>query len=173
MDNSTQCSGIKKITFAGLIVTLGIVYGDIGTSPLYVLKAILAGGSTINELLVLGGISCIFWTLTLQTTVKYVLITLRADNHGEGGIFALFALLKKKSTIIIILTMIGGSTLLADGVITPAITVTSAVEGLRIIDPTVSVIPVVLLILFFIFALQRFGSNLIGKFFGPIMLIWF
>ena len=173
MDNSTQCSGIKKITFAGLIVTLGIVYGDIGTSPLYVLKAILAGGSTINELLVLGGISCIFWTLTLQTTIKYVLITLRADNHGEGGIFAHFALLKKKSTIVIILTMIGGSTLLADGVITPAITVTSAVEGLRIIDPTVSVIPVVLLILFFIFALQRFGSNLIGKFFGPIMLIWF
>ncbi|MFA6701467.1 MAG: KUP/HAK/KT family potassium transporter [Dysgonamonadaceae bacterium] len=173
MSNSVQSSTIQKITISGLIVTLGIVYGDIGTSPLYVMKAILAGGKVINDLLVLGGISCIFWTLTLQTTVKYVIITLRADNHGEGGIFALFALLKKKSTIIIILTMIGGSTLLADGVITPAITVTSAIEGLRIIDPNVPVIPMVLIILAFLFSIQRFGTNVIGKFFGPIMLIWF
>ena len=173
MNDPAQHSGIKKITLAGLIVTLGIVYGDIGTSPLYVLKAILAGGSGISDLLVLGGISCIFWTLTLQTTVKYVLITLQADNHGEGGIFALFALLKKKKTIAIILTMIGGSTLLADGIITPAITVTSAIEGLKIIDPNVPIIPLVLLILVFLFTLQRFGSNFIGKFFGPIMLVWF
>src|SRR5450759_1618856 len=107
MSDSNQQSGIRKITVAGLIVTLGIVYGDIGTSPLYVLKAIIAGGTGISDLLVLGGISCIFWTLTLQTTIKYVLITLRADNHGEGGIFALFALLKKKSTLMIIITMIG------------------------------------------------------------------
>lgn len=173
MSDSNQYSGIKKISLAGLIVTLGIVYGDIGTSPLYVLKAVLAGGKEINELLVLGGISCIFWTLTLQTTIKYVLITLRADNHGEGGIFALFALLKKKSTIVIIITMIGGGTLLADGVITPAITVTSAIEGLRIIQPDIPVIPLVLIILVLLFTLQRFGSNIIGKFFGPVMLIWF
>lgn len=173
MSESNHHSGIQKITLAGLIVTLGIVYGDIGTSPLYVFKAILAGGKDINELLVLGGISCIFWTLTLQTTIKYILITLRADNHGEGGIFALFALLKKKSTIVAIITMIGGSTLLADGVITPAITVTSAIEGLRIIQPDISVIPLVLVILFVLFTLQRFGSNVIGKFFGPVMLLWF
>ncbi len=173
MGNSKQSSGIQKITLSGLIVTLGIVYGDIGTSPLYVFKAILSGGKEVSELLVLGGISCIFWTLTLQTTIKYVLITLRADNHGEGGIFALFALLKKKSTLMVIITMIGGSTLLADGIITPAITVTSAVEGLRMVYPTISVIPVVLVILVLLFSFQRFGSNIIGKMFGPIMLIWF
>lgn len=173
MSESNKTSGIRKITLAGLIVTLGIVYGDIGTSPLYVLKAIIAGGNGISELLVLGGISCIFWTLTLQTTIKYVLITLRADNHGEGGIFALFALLKKKSTLMVIITMIGGSTLLADGVITPAITVTSAIEGLGMINPNIQVIPLVLLILTGLFSFQRFGSNIIGKLFGPIMLIWF
>ena len=173
MSVSNQQSGIRKITLAGLIVTLGIVYGDIGTSPLYVLKAIIAGGTGISDLLVLGGISCIFWTLTLQTTIKYVLITLRADNHGEGGIFALFALLKKKSTLMVIITMIGGSTLLADGVITPAITVTSAVEGLGLIKPNIAVIPIVLIILTFLFSFQRFGSNIIGKLFGPIMLVWF
>jgi len=173
MSDSNQQSGIRKITLAGLIVTLGIVYGDIGTSPLYVLKAIIAGGTGISDLLVLGGISCIFWTLTLQTTIKYVLITLRADNHGEGGIFALFALLKKKSTLMVIITMIGGSTLLADGVITPAITVTSAVEGLGLIKPNIAVIPIVLIILTFLFSFQRFGSNIIGKLFGPIMLVWF
>ena len=173
MSDSNQQSGIRKITLAGLIVTLGIVYGDIGTSPLYVLKAIIAGGNGISDLLVLGGISCIFWTLTLQTTIKYVLITLRADNHGEGGIFALFALLKKKSTLMVIITMIGGSTLLADGVITPAITVTSAVEGLGLIKPNIAVIPIVLLILTFLFSFQRFGSNIIGRLFGPIMLVWF
>lgn len=173
MNKSNQGSGIQKITLAGLIVTLGIVYGDIGTSPLYVFKAILSGSKEISELLVLGGISCIFWTLTLQTTIKYVLITLRADNHGEGGIFALFALLKNKSGLLVIFTIIGGSTLLADGIITPAITVTSAVEGLRMINPTIPVIPVVLVILALIFSFQRFGSNVIGKLFGPIMLTWF
>jgi KUP system potassium uptake protein len=173
MSDLNQHSGIRKVTLAGLIVTLGIVYGDIGTSPLYVLKAIIAGGTGISELLVLGGISCIFWTLTLQTTIKYVLITLRADNHGEGGIFALFALLKNKTTLMVIITMIGGSTLLADGIITPAITVTSAIEGLGIIKPNISVIPIVLVILTFLFSFQRFGSNIIGKLFGPVMLIWF
>ena len=173
MSQSQSHSGLHKITLAGLIVTLGIVYGDIGTSPLYVFKAILSGGNGINELLVLGGISCIFWTLTLQTTIKYVLITLRADNHGEGGIFALFALLKKKTPFIVLITMIGGSALLADGVITPAITVTTAIEGLRMVYPSISVIPVVLLILALLFAFQRFGTNVIGRFFGPVMLLWF
>lgn len=173
MSKSNQHSAIGKITMAGLIVTLGIVYGDIGTSPLYVMKAILGGSKQISELLVLGGISCIFWTLTLQTTIKYVIITLRADNHGEGGIFALFALLKRKTAAVALLTMVGGSTLLADGVITPAITVTSAVEGLKLINPHIAVVPVVLLILAFLFFVQQFGSNFIGKSFGPVMLVWF
>lgn len=173
MSTSSTHQGYQKLTLAGLIVTLGIVYGDIGTSPLYVFKAILAGGQGVSDLLILGGISCIFWTLTLQTTIKYVLITLRADNHGEGGVFALFALLKKKSTAIILLTMIGGSTLLADGVITPAMTITSAVEGLVAIRPDLPVVPVVLCILMVLFAMQRFGSDLIGKMFGPVMLLWF
>jgi KUP system potassium uptake protein len=158
---------------AGLIVTLGIVYGDLGTSPLYVFKAILAGGNKVSELLVLGGISCIFWTLTLQATIKYVWITLRADNHGEGGIFALFALLRNKSTVLVLITMIGGSTLLADGIITPAITVTSAIEGLRMINPEIPVIPLVIFILTFLFGFQRFGTNVIGRLFGPVMLMWF
>ena len=154
-------------------MTLGIVYGDIGTSPLYVFKAIISGGRGVSDLLVLGGISCIFWTLTLQTTIKYVLITLRADNHGEGGIFSLFALLKKKSTTIVILTMIGGCTLLADGVITPAITVTSAIEGLQMVYQNIPVVPFVLAILVFLFLFQRFGTHAIGRLFGPIMFVFF
>jgi KUP system potassium uptake protein len=137
------------------------------------MKAIIAGGDGISDLLVLGGISCIFWTLTLQTTIKYVLITLRADNHGEGGIFALFALLKKRSTLIVLITMIGGSTLLADGVITPAITVTSAVEGLLFLNTNIPVVPVVLAILAVLFLFQRFGTDVIGKMFGPVMFFWF
>jgi KUP system potassium uptake protein len=173
MNVSEPRSGINRVSITGLIITLGIVYGDIGTSPLYVLKAIINGSNGVSEMLVLGGISCIFWTLTLQTTIKYVLVTLRADNHGEGGIFALFALLRKKSTPIIILTMIGGSTLLADGVITPAITVTSAIEGLNILHTDIPVIPVVLSIIILLFLFQRFGTDTIGKLFGPIMLLYF
>jgi KUP system potassium uptake protein len=134
---------IKKLSFAGVIVTLGIVFGDLGTSPLYVMKAIVSGGVEFNELLIYGGMSCVFWTLTLQTTTKYVLITLRADNDGEGGIFSLFALVKKKSTWAAVLTIIGGAALLADGVITPSITVTSAIEGLRITNPGITVIPII------------------------------
>ena len=164
---------INKITFAGLVVTLGIVYGDIGTSPLYVVKAILAGAKDVNQLLVYGAISCVFWTLTLQTSLKYVTITLRADNHGEGGIFALFALIKKKSVQLAILTMIGGGALLADGVITPAITVTSAVEGLQLLYTNIPVVPLVLIILSSLFFVQQFGSNFVGKSFGPVMFIWF
>ncbi len=164
---------INKLSFAGMLVTLGIVFGDIGTSPLYTVKAIIGGAKTFNELLVFGSLSCVFWTLTLQTSIKYVLITLRADNKGEGGIFALFALIKRKSALAASLTMIGGAALLADGVITPAITVTSSVEGLKLIDPGISVVPIVLLIFAGLFFMQQFGTNVVGASFGPIMVIWF
>lgn len=169
-----QTHDIKKLSFAGLIVTLGIVFGDLGTSPLYTMNAIIIGGKAyFNELLVYGSLSCIFWTLTLQTTIKYVLITLRADNNGEGGIFALFALMKKKSSWAAVLTMIGGAALLADGVITPSITVTSSIEGLKLINHDVPVVPIVLIILAGLFFIQQFGTNFVGVSFGPIMVIWF
>jgi len=165
---------IKKLSLAGLIVTLGIVFGDLGTSPLYTMRAIITGGrGNFNVLLIYGGLSCIFWTLTLSTTIKYVLITLRADNNGEGGIFALFALIKQKSSWPAVLTIIGGAALLADGVITPSITVTSAVEGLKLINPGIHVVPIVLIILAALFFIQQFGTNFVGSSFGPIMLIWF
>jgi KUP system potassium uptake protein len=166
-------TGIKKVTLAGLIITLGIVYGDIGTSPLYVMNAIMKGGIEVNKLLIYGAVSCIVWTLTLQTTFKYVFITLQADNHGEGGIFALFALVKRKTNLIAIITMIGGSALLADGVITPAITVTSAIEGLNILYKDIPVVPIVLTIFLLLFFFQQFGSGLIGTIFGPMMFLWF
>ncbi|RPH26908.1 MAG: potassium transporter Kup [Bacteroidales bacterium] len=162
----------KSISFAGLLITLGIVYGDIGTSPLYVMKAIIGEGVRENSLII-GAISCIIWTLTIQTTIKYIWITLKADNKGEGGILALFALLRKKRRFVIIIAMVGASTLLADGVITPSITVVSAIEGLNIIYPNIYVIPIVLVILAFIFIFQQFGTELIGKSFGPIMVLWF
>lgn len=166
-------SGIRKVTFAGLVITLGIVYGDIGTSPLYVMNAIMKGGVEMNELLIYGALSCIFWTLTLQTTFKYVIITLQADNHGEGGIFALFALVRRKTNLIAVITMLGGSALLADGVITPAITVTSAIEGLNIQYANIPVVPIVLSIFLVLFFFQQFGSGIIGSIFGPVMFIWF
>jgi KUP system potassium uptake protein len=165
---------IKKLSFAGVIVTLGVVYGDLGTSPLYTMRAILlAGKDNVNELLIYGSLSCVFWTLTLQTTLKYIIITLSADNKGEGGIFALFALLKKKSSWAAVLTMIGGAALLADGVITPSITVTSAIEGLKLFNPDIPVIPIVLIIFGALFFIQQFGTNFVGGSFGPIMVIWF
>lgn len=165
---------IHKLSIAGLVVTLGIVYGDLGTSPLYTMQAILHQSTgVINELLIYGSLSCVFWTLTLQTTIKYVILTLRADNKGEGGIFALFALLKNKSSWVSVLTMIGGAALLADGVITPSITVTSSVEGLRLLDPGINVIPIVLIIFAVLFFIQQFGTNFVGTSFGPIMVIWF
>jgi KUP system potassium uptake protein len=166
-------ASLRKLTFAGIIVTLGIAYGDIGTSPLYVMKAITAAAGGDKILMIYGALSCIFWTLTLQTTIKYIVITLRADNHGEGGIFALFALLKKKSTLTAIITMIGGCTLLADGIITPSITVTSAIEGLHLVNPAIPIVPVVLIILTGLFFVQQFGTNLIGRSFGPLMVVWF
>ncbi|MDP2336778.1 MAG: KUP/HAK/KT family potassium transporter [Bacteroidota bacterium] len=173
MPETKQHSALSKVSFAGLLITIGIVFGDIGTSPLYVVKAIISGVDQFDKLLVYGSISCVFWTLTLQTTFKYVIITLRADNHGEGGIFALFALMKKKSSWAAILTMIGGGALLADGVITPSITVTSSIEGLRLINPEIPVLPVVLTILTAVFFIQQFGTRFIGKSFGPMMVVWF
>jgi KUP system potassium uptake protein len=138
------------------------------------MRAIVLGGkNNFNELLIYGGVSCIFWTLTLQTTIKYILITLRADNNGEGGIFALFALMKRKSPWAAILTMIGGAALLADGVITPSITVTSAIEGLRIFNADIPVVPIVLVMFGVLFFIQQFGTNFVGGSFGPIMVIWF
>ena len=173
MSENKNHSALSKVTFAGLLITIGIVFGDIGTSPLYVVKAIISGAEHFDKLLVYGSISCVFWTLTLQTTFKYVFITLRADNHGEGGIFALFALMKRKSSWAAVLTMIGGGALLADGVITPSITVTSSIEGLRLMNPSIPVLPVVLIIITSLFFIQQFGTNFIGKSFGPMMVIWF
>ena len=164
----------NKAGFLGLLITLGIVFGDIGTSPLYVMKAILHTGEAINESTILGALSCIIWTLTLQTTIKYVCVALRADNNGEGGILALYALLRKmKRKWIYLLAIIGASTLLADGIITPAITVTTAIEGLESISPHLPVIPITLGIITIIFFVQRFGTESIGKSFGVFMLIWF
>lgn len=165
---------LNKLSLAGLLVTLGIIYGDIGTSPLYVMKAIVGEDKAIDPAIILGGISCIFWTLTLQTTVKYVLITLNADNHGEGGTFALYALVRRtKIKWLIVPAIIGGAALLADGIITPPISVSSAVEGLRTFYPEIDTIPIVLTILFLLFYIQQFGTSLVGKFFAPSMLIWF
>ena len=163
----------SKLTLGGLLVSLGIIYGDIGTSPLYVMKAII-GLHVINANIVLGGISAVFWTLTLQTTIKYVLITLSADNHGEGGIFALYALVKKtKIQWLIVPAIIGGSALLADGIITPPISVSSAVEGIQTYYKDIDTVPIVIGILFILFTIQQFGSKLVGRFFAPMMLVWF
>lgn len=170
---SANCNH-NKVGFLGLLITLGIVFGDIGTSPLYVMKAILHTGETIDESTILGALSCIIWTLTLQTTIKYVCVALRADNNGEGGILALYALLRRlKSKWVYILAIIGASTLLADGIITPAITVTTAIEGLESISPNLPVIPITLAIITIIFFVQRFGTESIGKSFGVFMLLWF
>ena len=167
-------SHLHKVSSAGLLVTLGIIYGDIGTSPLYVFKEIL-GESVITKELVYGGVSCIFWTLTLLTTLKYVIITLNADNKGEGGIFSLYAIVRRTKTWLYIPAIIGGAALLADGLITPPISVASAIEGLQIKYPEydIQVVPIVIGIIVAIFFIQQFGTSIIGKFFGPIMGIWF
>lgn len=164
---------VQKITAASLLVALGIIYGDIGTSPLYVMKAII-GDREITELLVYGGVSCVFWTLTFQTTFKYIFLTLSADNHGEGGVFSLYALVKRFGKgKLVIPTILGATTLLADGIITPPISVASAVEGLEVLVPNLPTIPIVIAILSGIFFFQRFGTQKIGSFFGPAMVIWF
>ena len=178
MDNNHSVT--NKVTIASLLVALGIIYGDIGTSPLYVLSAVV-GDRKIDEILVFGGVCLIFWTLFFQTTVKYIWLTLRADNHGEGGVFSLFALVKRYSKGLAIITILGATTLLADGIITPPISVSSAIEGLntvngleKIIVPgnglTIGITVAIISALFFF---QRFGTHQIGKFFGPVMALWF
>jgi KUP system potassium uptake protein len=167
----------SKVTAAGLLVALGIIFGDIGTSPLYVLNAITSG-KEITGNLIIGVLSCIIWTLTLQTTVKYVILTLQADNKGEGGIFSLYALVRRRRKWLVIPAMIGGAALLADGMITPPISVTSAIEGLRQVPAFAdisqwTIIYIVIGILAAIFFIQQFGSAFIGRFFGPVMLVWF
>lgn len=165
---------VHKVSAGALLVTLGIIFGDIGTSPLYVMKAIVGEGKIIDADTIYGGLSCIFWTLTLQTTLKYVILTLRADNKGEGGIFSLYTLVRKaKIKWLMFPAIIGGSTLLADGIITPPISVASAVEGLRAINPDIQTIPIIIVILTGLFAIQQFGTKFVGKFFGPAMLVWF
>ncbi|MBC7904832.1 MAG: KUP/HAK/KT family potassium transporter, partial [Gemmatimonadaceae bacterium] len=166
----------NKVSAAGLIVALGIIYGDIGTSPLYVFNAIISD-RMITEGLIIGTLSCIIWTITLQTTIKYVWLVLQADNRGEGGTFALYALVRRNKKWLVVPAMIGGAALLADGMITPPISITSAVEGLRKlpafgnIDQYIVYIVIIILTLFFF--LQQFGTASIGKFFGPIMMVWF
>lgn len=169
MNHSTH----QKITAASLLVALGIIYGDIGTSPLYVMKAII-GNKPIEEVLVYGGLSCVFWTLVFQTTFKYVLLTLMADNKGEGGVFSLYALVRRygKGTLVIP-TILGATTLLADGMITPPISVASAIEGLEAIVPHLPTVPIVVAILTALFFFQRFGTQKLGSYLGPIMAVWF
>lgn len=173
-----------QLTAAGLLISIGIVYGDIGTSPLYVMKSIVAGNggmTNISRELILGAISLIFWTVTLLTTIKYVAIALKATNHGEGGIFALYALVRKRAKWLVIPALVGGAALLADGALTPAVTVTTAIEGLKgmefggniLVSTQGMVILITVCILLLLFAIQRMGTSLIGKAFGPIMLIWF
>lgn len=167
----------SRATAAGLLVALGIIYGDIGTSPLYVLNAI-TNGKVVSQELIVGVLSCIIWTLTLQTTIKYVILTLNADNKGEGGVFSLFALVRRRRKWLITAAMIGGAALLADGMITPPITVTSAIEGLKLV-PAIghisqnSIVAIVIAILFVLFFIQQFGTAFIGRFFGPVMVVWF
>lgn len=166
-------STVQKVSAATLLVALGIIYGDIGTSPLYVMKAIV-GDKSISELLVYGGISCVFWTLTFQTTFKYIFLTLAADNHGEGGVFSLYALVKRFGKgKLVIPTILGATTLLADGIITPPISVASAVEGLEAVIPNLPTIPIVIAILSGLFIFQRFGTQKVGYIFGPAMVVWF
>ncbi|MBX3101727.1 MAG: KUP/HAK/KT family potassium transporter [Bacteroidetes bacterium] len=162
----------SKVSMAGLLIAIGIIYGDIGTSPLYVMKAIV-GHQVITPELALGGFSCIIWTLTLITTFKYLAIVLRADNKGEGGVFSLYALIRRKGKWLIFPAMIGGGTLLADGIITPSISVSSAIEGLELLNPGINTIPIVMVIISALFFVQQFGTAALGKGFGPIMLTWF
>ncbi|MDE3211960.1 MAG: KUP/HAK/KT family potassium transporter [Bacteroidota bacterium] len=173
-------SARTTVTTASLLVALGIIYGDIGTSPLYVLQAIV-GDRPIEKDLVFGGVSCVFWTLVFQTTIKYIWLTLKADNEGEGGIFSLYALVRRYGKKLVIPTILGATTLLADGIITPPISVASAIEGLNmvkgletvVVPGNVLTVGIVVLILSILFLSQRFGTQAIGKSFGPIMLIWF
>src|SRR3984893_6004051 len=174
-------SHYKRVSAGGLLVALGIIYGDIGTSPLYTFQTILTEGGGVSKGLIYGSLSCIFWTLTLQTTFKYVVITLQADNHGEGGVFSLYALVRRYGRNLIYPAIIGAGTLLADGIITPPITVTSAIEGLSMVKGLEEhiapgnnlVLERVLIILLLLFIFQRFGTKVVGGSFGPFMFVWF
>lgn len=178
--DTTKNGVASKVTIASLLVALGIIYGDIGTSPLYVFKAIIST-KEINTMLVYGGVSCVFWTLVFQTTIKYIWLTLRADNHGEGGIFSLYALVRRYGKNLVIPTILGATTLLADGIITPPISVSSAIEGLSMVKGLEGIIVagnnltvgIVIAIISLLFFFQRFGTQVIGKAFGPIMVVWF
>jgi KUP system potassium uptake protein len=172
---------LRKLSAAGVLITLGIIFGDIGTSPLYVFQVLLKEGGVVNEALVLGSISCVFWTLTLQTTFKYIFITLQADNRGEGGIFSLYNLVRRYGKWLAIPAIIGAGTLLADGIITPPISVTSAIEGLGLLPSLAKdmvpgsdvILLTVISILLLLFFFQQFGTNVVGSSFGPVMLVWF
>ncbi|GAC1426891.1 MAG: KUP/HAK/KT family potassium transporter [Flavisolibacter sp.] len=174
-------NNLNKLTGGGLLVALGIIYGDIGTSPLYTFQTLLTEGGQINKGLIFGAISCVFWTLTLQTTFKYVIITLQADNHGEGGVFSLYALVRRYGKHLVYPAIIGAGTLLADGIITPPITVTSAIEGMNMVPAMTEhivagnnlVLEIVIVILLLLFIFQRFGTKVVGASFGPIMFLWF
>ncbi len=171
-DAGHQQHNLDKITAAGLLIALGIVFGDIGTSPLYVLKAI-AGTEFISEEIIFGALSCVFWTLTLQTTFKYVILILRADNRGEGGILALYTLVRRHAKWLTIPAIVGASSMIADSIITPPMSVSSAIEGLIILYPNIQVVPIVITIISGLFFVQILGTNVVGKAFGPIMIIWF
>ncbi|MFT5703526.1 MAG: KUP system potassium uptake protein, partial [Rickettsiales bacterium] len=172
--SSCRLSSLKKPSaILGAIIALGIVYGDIGTSPLYVMRAIISD-KIIDDFLILGSLSCIFWTLTLQTTLKYVIVVLQAERKGQGGMLALYSIIKKgKNWWLVLFAMVGAAMLLSEGLITPAISVSSAVEGLQIIYPNIKTLPIVIVILLALFSIQRLGTNFVGALFGPIMLIWF
>lgn len=177
---NSNSKNLNKVTIASLMVALGIIYGDIGTSPLYVLKAII-GEKKIDETLVYGGVSLIFWTLVFQTTIKYIILTIRADNQGEGGVFSLYALVRRYGKFLVIPTILGATTLLADGIITPPISVASAIEGLNsvpgleniIVPGNTLTIGIVIAIISALFFFQRFGTQIVGGSFGPVMMVWF
>lgn len=180
----TEKKNFNKFTIGGALVAMGVVYGDIGTSPLYVMKAIIEGNGgleTVSEDFIIGSVSLVFWTLTLLTTIKYVMIALNADNHGEGGIFSLYTLVRKTSKYLIIPAMIGGAALLADGVLTPAVTVTTAIEGLRGVplfyehfgENQHVIIVITFVIITILFMIQRLGTEAVGRAFGPVMFMWF
>lgn len=175
MEHSTDYHAFhKQIKPAGLLIAIGIVFGDIGTSPLYTLNALFHEGEIVSKTKALGILSCIIWTLTLQTTLKYILITLQADNHGEGGIFSLYTLIRRYfGKWLIVPAILGGAFLIADGIITPPISVASAIEGLQKFDPHLDTVPIVIAIIIVLFLIQQLGTQQIGKFFGPVMLIWF
>ncbi|HMX40187.1 MAG TPA: KUP/HAK/KT family potassium transporter, partial [Saprospiraceae bacterium] len=165
--------GPHRLSLAGAIITLGIIFGDIGTSPLYVMKAVVGEGKVIDPLVVMGGVSLVIWTLIIQTTLKYVLLVLRADNNGEGGIFSLYSLVHRRARWLLYPALIGGAAMLAEGMITPPITVSSAVEGLAINYPWMPTVIITIIIISGLFFIQRFGTAVVGRGFGPVMVVWF